>query len=308
MPLFMTKMAILVKVETVRGTAATLAAADAMLVRDVSLTPLEGDEQELGYIKPYYGAGGTVMTTAYRKISFKVPFSGVATAGGMPGWAVLMRACGVSVTVAAGVKTTFAPVTDGIESVTIDGVIDKQRYRMLGAQMNAKVQVDAKGLPWWEVEATGSFEPVTDTGTMPAVNYTAWLDPLGVNKGNTTLTLHGVSVAASSFSFDIGAQVVKRDLIGVDETRITGRKSVGSVTFENTAVGVKDWVGLAKAGAVGALELKQGQTATNTVKLTSARAKLGKPSFSENDGIQMIQVPITFVPSDAGNDEWTLEV
>jgi len=307
MPLFMNKMALRVKVEATRGTAPTLAAADAMLARDVNLTPLEGDEQEFNYVKPFFGAGGSVMTTVYRKVSFKVPFCGVAATGNMPGWGVLLRAAAASATVTSGVKTVFAPVTDGIESVTIEGVIDNQVYRMQGAQLNMKVSCDAKALPWWEIEATGSFEPVTDSGAMPAVNYAAFLDPIGVNKANTTLSLHGATLIASAFSFDMGNTVVKRDLIGVDETRITGRKSVGSVTFENSAVGTKNWVDLVKAGTLGALVLRHGQAATNTVKITAPNVQLGKPSFSEQDGVQMIQVPLTFRPTDAGNDEWAIE-
>ena len=38
------------------------------------------------------------------------------------------------------------------------------------------------------------------------------------------------------------------------------------------------------------------------------RAQLGKPSFSDQEGVQMITIPLRFVPSSAGNDEWEIEV
>ena len=307
-PKFIKKMAVLVAIEATVGTIVVPVAADAIEVSDVTLTPIEGDEVDQGVIRPYFGASETTMVTLYRKIAFSVGFAGVGTVGDLPGWATLLRASAASVTNTPATSTVFAPVTDGIESVTIYAVVDKLLYKMAGARANAKAVVDAKQIPKWQFEFTGAFFPVEDVGAMPAVSYVKFLRPLGVNKLNTTLSLDGFNAAASSFQFDFGNQVVKQDLMNVDTTEITGRVSTGSVTFRNTSVATKNWVEMARVSAKVPLLLKHGQAATNTVSIAAPLAQIGKPTFGEQDGIQMITVPLRFIPSDAGNDEWSITV
>lgn len=301
------KMAVLALVEAIVGTAVAPAAANALLVSDVTLTPIEGDSVERNNIRPFFGSSGSTLVTEYQKIAFSIEMAGVSPAGAIPAYADLFRACAVSVTNSVGVKTTFAPVTNGIESVTILGVIDGTVHKMAGARGTVKSTVDAKGIPKWAFEFTGSFIPAVD-GAMPAVNYAAFRDPLGVNKTNTTLMLDSIAVACSSFSWDIGNTVVKRDLMNVDSIEITDRKSTGSVTFENTSVATKDWIAMARASAVVPLVLKHGQGATNTVSIKATRAQIGKPTYSDSDGVQMITIPLSFIPSSAGNDEWSIEI
>lgn len=311
-PKFIKKMAVLVAIEATAGTIVVPVAADAIEVSDVTLTPIEGDEVDQGVIRPYFGASETTMVTLYRKIAFSVGFAGVGTVGDLPGWSTLMRACAASVTNTPApdpdAGTVFAPITDGIESVTIYAVVDKLLYKMAGARANAKAVVDAKQIPKWQFEFTGAFFPVEDVASMPAVNYTKFLRPLGVNKLNTTLSLDGYNAACSSFQFDFGNQVVKQDLMNVDTTEITGRASTGSVTFRNTTVATKNWIDMARESAKVPLLLKHGQAATNSVSIAAPLAQIGKPTFGEQDGIQMITVPLRFIPSDAGNDEWSITV
>lgn len=304
----MRKMAILAKAEAVRGTdAVPTGAANAILVSDVTLTPIDGDVIQRDNIRPYFGSGGSTMVTQFSKIAFSVEMAGVGAAGDLPGYAPLFRGCAVGVTVQAGVDVTFAPVTDNIESLTIYGNIDGTVYKMVDAHGTVKATVDAKGIPKWQFEFTGLFQPAADAA-LPVADYSKFMDPLGVNKINTTLTLDGHNAAASAFAFDIGNTVVKRDLMTVDSVEITGRVSTGSVTFENTSVAVKDWVGLARSSTKVQLALRHGQGATNVVEFKSSRAQIGKPTYNDSDGIQMVTVPLEFVPSSAGNDEWSIVV
>ena len=149
------------------------------------------------------------------------------------------------------------PPPAAVSPHTIYAVVDKLLYKMAGARANAKAMVDAKQIPKWQFEFTGAFYPVEDVGAMPAVNYTKFLRPLGVNKLNTTLSLAGYNAAASSFQFDFGNQVVKQDLMGVDTTEITGRVSTGTVTFRNTSVATKNWIEMAREGVKVPLLLTQ---------------------------------------------------
>lgn len=301
------KTAILAAIETTKGTDAVPTAANAIEVRNVTITPIDGDEVQNDFLRPYFGGSGSTLVTEFARVSFEVPFAGVGTAGDAPGYAGLLRACAASMTTDAGVSVTFAPVTDDIESVTIYSNIDKVLHKMTGAHGNAKVTVDAKGLPVWQFEFTGGFVPATDT-PLPSVNYSAFLPALGVNKRNTTLTLHGIDVACSSFSFDFGNTVVKQDLINVDDTEITGRASTGSVTIRTGTVAAKDWVASVRTGAQGTFALKHGPGPNNVIEISAPRVQLGKPTYSEQDGTQMIQLPLSFIPSDAGNDEWAIKV
>eukprot|EP00456_Euglypha_rotunda_P014287 TRINITY_DN14468_c1_g1_i4.p2 TRINITY_DN14468_c1_g1~~TRINITY_DN14468_c1_g1_i4.p2 ORF type:complete len:310 (-),score=100.21 TRINITY_DN14468_c1_g1_i4:96-1025(-) len=304
----MRKMAILAKIEAVRGTdSVPTGAANAILASEVTLTPIEGDVVQRDNIKPYFGSRGSVLVTQYSKIAFSVEIAGVAAAGDVPAYAALLRGCAISVTTQAGVSTTFAPVTDALESLTIYGNVDGVLHKMTDAHGNVKAVVDAKGIPKWQFEFTGSFIPATDTA-LPAPVYTAFQRPLGVNKANTTLSLDALNVAASAFAFDAGTTVVKRDLMNVDSVEITDRVSTGSVTFENTSVATKNWIGMARSSAVVAMSLKHGQGVTNVVEINAARAQIGKPTYSDSDGVQMITVPLEFLPSDAGNDEWSIVV
>lgn len=304
----MRKMAILAKVEAVRGTdSIPTGAANAMLVSEVTLTPIEGDVVQRDNIRPYFGSGGSVLVTQYSKIAFSIEMAGVGVAGDVPAYAPLMRGCAMSVTTAAGVSTTFAPVSDAIESLTIYGNIDGIVHKMTDAHGTVKAAVDAKGIPKWQFEFTGLFAPAVDAA-LPVADYSKYQAPLGVNKANSTLTLDGLGLAAASFAFDAGNTVVKRDLMTVDSVEITGRVSTGSVTFENTSVAVKDWVGMARSSAIVALALKHGVGATNIVEIKSTRAQIGKPTYSDSDGVQMVTVPLEFLPSNTGNDEWSIVV
>lgn len=307
-PLFIKKLAVLVAIEAQVGTIVMPTATDAIEVSDVTLTPIEGDEASQGVIRPFFGASESTLVTLYRKVAFSVGFAGVGVKGDLPGWATLMRACAASVTNTPDTDTVFAPVTDGIESVSIHATVDKQLYKMGGARGTVKAVVDAKGIPKWQFEFTGAFVPVESVGSMPAVNYAKFQRPLGVNALNTTLSLDGFNAACSSFQFDIGNQVVKQDLMNVDTTEITGRESTINVTLRNTSAATKNWIEMARAGVKVPLLLKHGQGMTNTVSIAAPLAQVGKPSFSEQDGIQMIAMPLRLIPSDAGNDEWVITV
>jgi len=307
-PKFINKLAVLVAVESTVGSIVVPVAADAMEVSDVTLTPIEGDEAEQGVIRPFFGASESTLVTLYRKIAFSVGFAGVGAKGDMPGYATLLRACAARAVNTPDENTVFEPVTDGIESVSIHAVMDKMLYKMSGARGTAKAAVDAKGIPKWQFEFTGAFVPVEDVAAMPDVNTSAFQRPLGVNALNTTLSLDGFSAACSSFQFDMGNQVVKQDLMNVDTTEITGRQSTVNVTLRNTSVATKNWIEMARAGVKVPLQLVHGQGDTNTVCITAPQAQVGKPTFSDQDGIQMIAIPLRLIPTDVGNDEWAITV
>lgn len=306
-PIFLNQTIILAAIEVTKGMdAEPTAAANAMLVSKVTFTPLEGDEVERENIRPYFGDNGSIQVTQYCKLSFSVEAAGVAAAGDMPAYAPLLRACGVSATLTAGTSVAFKPVTQGQESVTLYVQIGRNLQKITSGMANCKFFADAKTLPRFDFEFWGTYQVAADAA-VPAAQYATFMDPLGVNKVNTTLSLHGATPAVHSFSLDFGNTVVKRDAINLDSVEVTGRKSTGTATFDNTLVTEKNWVELARLSTRGPLAFKHGQGATNVIELAAPNVQLGKPSFGESEGVQTITTPLRFVPV-TGNDEWVLTI
>lgn len=306
-PIFVNETVILAKIEEIKGTdAVPTSQANAMLVSDVTFTPLEGDEVERNNIRPTFGDGGSVMVTQYCKLNFKIEVAGVAAAGDVPGYEALLRAAATAATVAPGVDVRFAPVTRGLESVTVYIGIGGNRQKITAGMLNVKLAGDAKTLPKYEFEITGTYQKAT-AEQVPQADYSVFQDPFGINKTNTKLKLHGIDVACSAFSFDFGNTVIKRDLINVDSVEITGRKSTGSVTIDNTLVSEINWVERARLSQRGPLHFEHGPGPANVVELIAPNVQLGKPSFGESDGIQQITIPLRYIPV-VGNDEWELVV
>ena len=149
----------------------------------------------------------------------------------------------------------------------------------------------------------GIYNAPTDTA-LPTTTYGNQATPLIFKNGNTTgFQLLSHSAALQSISLDVGNELVYRELVGgTKETLITNRNISGTVQIEAMALGTKDYFAAAIAETTGNLTFLHGTTAGNKVQVTSTKADIGDVAYSDMDGIQMLDIPYTLVPS-AANDE-----
>ncbi|MDD2178763.1 hypothetical protein OIN59_15095 [Acidovorax sp. D2M1] len=196
-------------------------------------------------------------------------------------------------------------VIERFKSLSLYAVVGRNVYKMPGAAGNVKLEGNAKQLPWFNFEFTGAWQAVEVLGAMPATTPVFEL-PLGVNAANTRVKLGAKFWPCNAFSIDLGNTVTKQDLTEVDNTEITGRASSGSITIRNTLATTHDWDQL--IGTKLPFELLHGLGATNTLTVAAPQAQIGKPSFGEQDGLQMVTLPLKFIPTAAGNDELTIRV
>jgi hypothetical protein len=307
MPKRYRKLAILAKNDVTYGTdPVPTGAANAMVVSDVEITPLDGEEVERNNLQPYFGHFGLLQATQFNRIKFNVEMAGSGAAGTAPKYAPLLLGCSVSETVAAGVSVTYAPADTNQKSTTIYANVDGINHVLLSARGECKAGLNAKGKPVWMFDFMGLWVQLTDTA-LPTPVYTGWVAPVAVNKANTTATLHAIAVAMSSFELTFGNQVEKRDLTAVDSVEIVDRKSGGNIVFENTPIATKNWVETARAKTRGNLAIVHGTQAGNIITFNATgTCELGKPSYSVEQGVQMLNAPLRFVPTGAGNDEWSI--
>jgi hypothetical protein len=309
MPLLTRKRVILAKIETTYGTDPTpTGAANAILVRNLNVTPQSSQLVGRDVIRPYLGNSEQLLASTHVELDFEVEMAGSGTAGTAPAYGPLLRACGLAETTTASVKVEYKPVSASFESVTIYFNVDGILHKITGARGDVELSISTGQIPVYKFKFVGIYNAPTDTA-LPVVSYTAFQSPLVANSTNTpTFSFFSVSAIMKELSLQVGNQVDYRNLISSQYVQLTDRKSAGQVTFEANTIATKDWFTTALASTLGALSLTHGTVAGNKVLITSSTVDLIQPNYTDDGGVQMIQCGYVLTPTTAGNDEFTISV
>lgn len=301
------KLAALAKVETTYGTdAVPTGAANAILLSDVTVTPIAADKVARDLILPYFGDQGFELAAAYAKVEFSVEMAGSGTAGTAPAYGPLLRGCSFAEVITAATKVEYKPVTANPDALSIYANMDGVNHALLGARGTMTLSVAPKQIPKFRFMMTGLLGPIADTA-LPTPTYTGFREPLVSSKANTTFSLHGLAAVTESFSLDMGNQVEPRMLVGSESIEITDRNVSGSAVIEAVAIAVKDWFTIARSSTLGALSLVQGITAGNIVEIVASNVQVGPPTYGNTQKILNTTLPLTFRPG-SGDDEIIIRV
>lgn len=277
-------------------------------MRDLSITPQQSDVVSRDLIRPYLGASEQLLANTRVECTFSVELAGSGSAGTAPRYGKALKACGLSETVSAGTSVTYAPVSSSFSSVTIYYNIDGVLHKVTGARGTFTLNANVGEIPSIDFSFTGIYEAPSDA-SLPTVTYGSQATPLIFKNGNTdTFSLLSYSGCLQSVSMDVGNTLVYRELIGcTKEVLITDRSVSGSVSIEMVSIGTKDYFAAALTdGSLGNLTFQHGTSAGNIVDFASTKIDIGDVSYGDQDGIAMLNIPYTAVPSTSGNDEISL--
>jgi hypothetical protein len=308
MPLLLRKRLILIETESTYGTDPVPDGADAVLVRDLNITPLQSDVVSRDLVRPYLGASEQLLANTRVECTFSVELAGSGTAGTAPAYGKALKACGLSETVVSTTSVTYAPVSASFSSVTIYYNIDGVLHKVTGARGTFTLNGAVGQIPTIDFTFTGIYNTPTDTSA-PTPTYANQATPVIFKAGNTTdFQLLSYAGCLQSVSFDIGNTLVYRELVGcAKQTLLTDRRSTGSVTLEAVTMATKNYFTAALTDAsLGNLLFQHGQTPGNIVDFASTKIDIGDVSYGDQDGIAMLTIPYTAVPSTAGNDEFSI--
>ena len=384
MALLTRKRLLLAEIESTYGTDPSPGAADAVLVRDLNITPVQSDVVSRDLVRPYLGASEQLLANTRVECTFSVELAGSGTAGTAPRFGSVLKACGLaetavtpavtgtatagalnSITLAVGssatndayknqiiritsgtgagtvalvtayvgstrvatlralngnvtpdgtsaysigLQTIYTPVSSAFSSVTLYYNIDGVLHRLTGARGTFSVNTTVGQIPTIDFTMTGIYNAPTDTAA-PAVTYADQATPLIFKAGNSgAFNMLAYSGCLQSVSMDAGNSIIYRELVGcTKQVLITDRASTGTVVIEAPTIADKDYFTASLTdGNLGDLSFIHGSTAGNIVSLISNRVDIGDPSYSDQDGIHMLSLPYTAVPSTAGNDEFRL--
>lgn len=299
------KTLLLAKIQTAEGVdPVPTGAANAILLRNVTATPLSAEFVERALLRPYMGNAGQVATTQYAQIEGEVELAGSGTAGKAPAWGALLRACGFAETVTTGTDVRYLPVSENFERIALHYYLDGVFHKILDARGTVSFDLTAKGIPFMRFRFMGVYLPITD-GTNPTdVDYSAFQIPKGVNKANTPAwSLGSYSGCLQSLTFDIANQLVWRSLIGCEGAEITDRQPTGKISLELPRIAQLDWPAIVLSGEGKALAIQHGTAAGNIVEIKAPTAQLTNPAYSDQDNVAMLGLDMNVNPGPDGNDE-----
>lgn len=308
MPLLSRKRLILAKTETTYGTDPTpTGGSNAVLVRNIEVTPLQADVVTRDVIRPYLGNYEQLLANQRVEITFEVELAGSGAAGTAPAYAPLLKACGLSETVVASTSVTYAPVSSSFSSCTIYFNNDGVQHKITGCRGNLTITGEVGTIPVISFTMTGIYNAPTDTAA-GAVTYGNQSTPVLFKEGNTSgFQLFSYSGCLQSFSLDLANEILYRELVGCTKSvTLTDRKPNGTVVIEAPTIAAKDYWTIATGNTTGNLTFQHGQTAGNIVTFLASTVDIANPTYADQDGVQMLSLPYVAMPTTAGNDELSL--
>jgi hypothetical protein len=118
MPISSRKKTLLAKIESVYGTdSIPTGSANAMLVKNLTITPIQAELVSRDLIKPYFGNSEQLLAQTYVTVEFETEYVGSGVIGKAPAFEDLLRACALGKTVTSSVLT--ATVASSVASFTL---------------------------------------------------------------------------------------------------------------------------------------------------------------------------------------------
>lgn len=317
MPRYIRNTVILAKIETTAGTdAVPTGVADAVLVSNMSITPLDAQNVSRDLVRGYFGGSEQLVATASVKVSFTVELAGAGAAATAPQWGDLLLGCGM----AEGLLSTpsrveYTPISTALKSLSIyyydDGVLHKLLYCMGNAKLSAKIG-ERPTLAFDFIGLDGGASAVANA----APTLSAWKTPPTMAKANVVdITLGstyatgaitgGTVYASNGLELDFGNKVNYVPLLSTERVDISDREMTGSMQLDLTAANEVSFLTTVKANTTQSLALTIGTVTGNKIIIHAPAVQLINPSKQELNGSRLIGYDLRLVPTAAGsgNDE-----
>jgi hypothetical protein len=297
--------------ETTYGTAPTLSASNAVMVRvRPDFQPMVADAIEREQLRPFFGGFTQELVNKYVAITFQVELAGSGAAGTPPRYGPILKACAHSETFDLpnlATSVTYAPATTNLSSCTIDFNIDGNNHRMTGCRGSMNIVGQVRSFPYIEFTIWGLYNAPTATA-LPAATYGAQADARPFADTFTTFSVASHTNCLASFNLQQGNEMNYDELIScTNSINIIDRRASGNFTIEAPSISTKDFFAAALATSTVTGQLVQNVGATgNIVTINIPQLDLGAPAYAERNGKEMLSLPFTAPPSSAGSDEYSI--
>lgn len=300
--------ALLAKKEDTYGTyAAPTGAANAILTRNFSATPLELDQLDRKLDRPARGALPSAPSNPRQKMSFEVEFAGSGMAGTAPAWMELLQGCGMdapTLTAGASAVQKFTAVGQPLSSLSTCHWVGDQRRKGIGARGDiSSIDFTAGAYPFMQLALTGLLPPNPfDVQAPGALDFTRFVQPLEFNTDNSEVLLDGYALATRYIRLQANAAVTVRNLVGINYVQRGNHGLKGKIMCEAPSLTDKDFFTSLRVGSLIPLAVTHGTVAGNIIKLDAANLQILGIADNDEDDVLMYELDVQ-LNINAGQDD-----
>ncbi|MCX7219817.1 MAG: phage tail tube protein, partial [Burkholderiales bacterium] len=246
MPRYIRNTVITAKTEATPGVdAAPTGAANAILVSEMSITPLDAKNVDRNVIRGYFGASEQLVGVASVKVSITVELAGSGAAATAPAMSALFQGCAMAeALLTTPNRVEYTPVSTGLKTLTIYYYDDGVLHKLVGAMGTFSLSAKVGDRPTLKFEFTGLDGAMSVASTTG--NYSAWKPPVAMTKANVVDITLGAAYAAgvltggtvypsTGLELAMGNAVGYSALLSAERVDITDRDVTGSIELDLTA-------------------------------------------------------------------------
>lgn len=294
-------------------------AANALVVSDLSINPLNAEYIARDIIRDYLGGSEELPGAAYVECGFSVELVGSGEIGVPPAWGPLMRCIGFAEVITVGIRVDYVPISRSFESATIYWYDDGVLHKLLGVRGTATLELGVGQKPKIVFKMMGVDGGISEASP-GATTLTAWRVPQIVTDANSGDLIFGAThnpivapafvggapIPSEGLSIDLGIKAEFQKLLGGETIAISGRDVTGSVKLKLTAAQEVAYMAQVKAATLTSVGLIHGTVANDKIMLFAPKVQKKEPTKEVNAGERMIGYKLRFLPSAVGNDEFRI--
>jgi hypothetical protein len=294
------------KIESVEGTAETLAGVDALLVINPKFKPttaMNARQNITLSLSPFAEIPGARSAT----LEFDVELKTGGALGTPPEYGKLLKACGFAETTVVSTSVTYLPASTSISSLTLALFIDGIKKQIIGARGDVSLSIKTGGIGLLHFVFTGADFTVTDAALLSTGLAYQTSKPFPFL--NATFTVDSYAALLSSLDIKMNNKVQLRDSInkpsGYTSAWITDRTPSMTIDPELVTVASYDFYGKLRSGNEGALSTVIGTGAGNIITITAPKVQYTGTTPADRNGIATLGIDCQ-LNRNAGDDELSI--
>jgi hypothetical protein len=189
MAILLRRSVVLAKIETTYGVnASTVAADNAILIRNFTATPLQANIVPRDVVRPYLGNFDQLIADKRTELSFEVELAGTVAPGDVPGYDPLLRACAFTKSVVTSAITITRTGSTATATLVAHGFTEGSQVRISGAsqsQYNGLFTISNVTNDTFDYTVAGS--PTTPATGSPVVGRRVEYSPVSSNFESVTI-------------------------------------------------------------------------------------------------------------------------